>query len=261
MLGIITPSEIVKSTEAVAVTKVNLSTVKTLALSFLAGVYISMGGTFSLLVGFGFPGLSEFNPALTKLLSGAMFPIGLMFVVFAGAELFTGNNAMLMPALLKKQINIKNVLRNWSLVYIGNFLGALFFTYIFVYYIGLTDAEPWHGAIIKLSEAKVSMSWLTTFIKGIGANWFVCLAIWFAMSSKSSSGKIFGLWFPVACFVVLGYEHCIANMFFIPLGMFNGADISIGSLFINNLIPATLGNVVGGALFVGGLYGLIYKEK
>ena len=105
------------------------------------------------------------------------------------------------------------------------------------------------------------MSWLTVFLKGIGANWFVCLAVWLAMSGRSLVGKIIGCWLPVMVFVALGYEHSIANMFFIPLGMMEGADITLSQAIINNFIPATLGNIAGGAIFVGGIYSYINLQR
>lgn len=115
------------------------------------------------------------------------------------------------------------MLRNWLLVYIGNFIGAIFFVYVMVYLADIVKSDPWNTAIQNIAEAKVGMSWGVTFIKGIGANWFVCLAVWLGIACRSAAGKFIGLWFPVMCFVALGYEHSIANMFFIPLGMLQGS--------------------------------------
>ena len=178
----------------------------------------------------------------------------------AGAELFTGNNAVLIPGLCNRKYGIGAVLRNWGLVYLGNFAGALFFVYVMVFYTGLLDADPYRSAIRTVAEAKVHMSWGVTFVKGIGANWFVCLAVWLGFACRSAAGKFIGLWFPVMAFVAMGYEHSIANMFFIPSGMLQGADVSIADFVVRNLIPATLGNIAGGAIFVGGLYWYIYRK-
>lgn len=191
-------------------------------LTVLAGVYIAFGGTLSVILGYGFPELTAGNPGLQKLLSGAAFPIGLILVVVLGAELFTGNNALLMPPLMAGKCSWRDVAVNWALVYLGNFVGAIGFVYVFVYVTGLMSPEPYHAAIVKIAEAKVSMPWLTVMVKGIGANWCVCLAIWLAMAAKSSGAKMFGCWLPVMAFVALGYEHSIANMFFIPCGMLEG---------------------------------------
>ena len=260
IMSVLASPEIVAAAENAACQKLNFSARKTVLLAVLAGIYIAMGGLLSVLVGYGFPTLSAHNPGLQKLLSGTMFPLGLILVVFAGAELFTGNNAVLIPGLCNRKYSIGAVLRNWGLVYLGNFAGALFFVYVMVFYTGLLDAEPYHSAIRTVAEAKVHMSWGVTFVKGIGANWFVCLAVWLGFACRSAAGKFIGLWFPVMAFVAMGYEHSIANMFFIPSGMLQGADVSIADFVVHNLIPATLGNIAGGAIFVGGLYWYIYRK-
>ena len=235
---------------------------KLTVLAMLAGIYISMGGVLSLIIGFGFPEITALNPSLQRILSGAMFPIGLILVVVLGAELFTGNNALLIPSYMAKRHSLAAVFKNWILVYIGNFFGAILFTYFMVYLCGLTAAEPYHSAIIKVAETKVlTMSWGVVLLKGIGANWFVCLAVWLALSGKTLIAKMAGCWLPVMAFVALGYEHSIANMFFIPAGMFEGANISITQAIINNFIPATIGNIIGGALFVGAIHAYLHLQK
>lgn len=230
-------------------------------LTVLAGVYIAFGGTLSVILGYGFPELTAGNPGLQKLLSGAAFPIGLILVVVLGAELFTGNNALLMPPLMAGKCSWRDVAVNWALVYLGNFVGAIGFVYVFVYVTGLMSPEPYHAAIVKIAEAKVSMPWLTVMVKGIGANWCVCLAIWLAMAAKSSGAKMFGCWLPVMAFVALGYEHSIANMFFIPCGMLEGASVTPWQMVCDNLIPATIGNIIGGALLVGCVHVYLHCVK
>ncbi len=216
-----------------------------------AGAFIAMGGILSLTVGFGFPGIAATNPALAKLLAGCMFPIGLILVVVLGAELFTGNNAMLIPAYMQRHYGAGAVLANWGLVYSGNFVGALGFTWLLVYLPGLTAADPWHTAICNIGVAKISMGWTTVLLKGIGANWFVCLGVWLALAGHNLMEKALGCWLPVMAFVVLGYEHCIANMFYLPLAMMEGAGIGVVEALCDNLLPATIGNIIGGAVFVG----------
>ncbi len=220
-------------------------------LSFLAGAYIALGGALSLITGFGFPEITASNPSLQRLLSGLVFPIGLMLVVVLGAELFTGNNALLMPPLLERRVSFICVARNWTLVWLGNFAGALAVAYFMVYLCGLTAPEPYHSAICRMAEAKVSAPSGVIFLKGIGANWCVCLAVWLALSGRRLGEKLIACQIPVMAFVILGYEHCVANMFFIPLGMMEGANVSILDFFTVNLFPATVGNIVGGAVFVG----------
>ncbi|MDE6342772.1 MAG: formate/nitrite transporter family protein, partial [Muribaculaceae bacterium] len=194
-----------------------------LVAAIAAGAFIAIGGILSLIIGFGFPAITAANPALCKLLAGTMFPIGLILVVVLGAELFTGNNAMLIPAYMQRHYGLGAVIANWSIVYVGNFIGAVGFTYLFVYLVGLTSTNPWHSAIIGIGVAKTSMPWGVVLLKGIGANWFVCLGVWLALSGHTLLEKAFGCWLPVMAFVALGYEHCIANMFYLPLAIMEGA--------------------------------------
>ncbi len=255
------PHEITIATLDVADKKLSTPMCRLVILSILAGAYISLGGALSVVTGFGFSSASADNPALQRLLSGATFPIGLILVVVLGSELFTGNNATLMPALVARRVGFRSVLRNWLVVWLGNFAGAMTFILLFVVGSGIFDVEPFRAALVGIAETKMSLSWLTVLFRGIGANWCVCLAIWLALSSSSLIGKMAGCWFPVMAFVVLGFEHSIANMFFIPAGMILGADVSVGALLFGNLLPATLGNIVGGAIFVGCVHAHLHLPR
>lgn len=259
-----TPSETLAASLAAGSLKVE-NTIKHPGRLFVAaiaaGAFIAMGGILSLTVGFGFPGVTAANPAMAKLLAGAMFPIGLILVVVLGAELFTGNNAMLVPAYMERRYGAGAVMANWSLVYLGNFVGAVGFTYLLVYLTGLVASDPWHSAIVGIGVAKTSMPWGVVLLKGIGANWFVCLGVWLALAGHNLLEKAFGCWLPVMAFVVLGYEHCIANMFYLPLAMMEGAPIGVGDCLWRNLVPATIGNILGGALFVGCLHWYLHRPR
>ena len=222
MTRINTPKEVLALAGSSAADKLQNTAGKTLILAFLAGAYIAIGGLFSLMAGFGFPGAAE-APGFQRLLSGAVFPLGLILAAaFTGAELFTGNNAVLMPGALGRRYGWGKVARNWTLVWLGNFAGALFFTYFLVVLPGVLSSEMWREAACNIAQAKVSLPWGTVFLRGVGANWLVCLAVWLGMSANDVPGRMIGLFFPIMCFVVIGYEHCIANMFFIPLGMLLG---------------------------------------
>lgn len=256
-----TPKNVIDNFVNVGIAKAQLRGDKLMLLSMMAGAYIAIGGVLSVVAGFGFPELTAGNPSLQRLLSGAAFPIGLILVVILGAELFTGNNAVLMPAALQGKISPWAAVRNWVAVYLGNFMGALLFTMLFVYAVGLTAAEPYHSAVQRIAKAKVAMPWHVVLLKGIGANWFVCLAVWLAASAKTMLAKMAGCWLPVMAFVALGYEHSIANMFFIPIGMLEGADVTLHQFFIANLLPATIGNIIGGALLVGTAYTYVNRSK
>lgn len=251
------PADTIRAALEVGVAKASVTSGapgRLITLSILAGAYIALGGILSLIIGYGFPGITTANPGLQKLLSGCVFPIGLILVVVLGAELFTGNNALLVPAFMKSRCSMWEMLKNWAIVYVGNFIGAIALTWALVYACGLTAAEPYHSSTIGIAQAKVSMPWLTVFLKGVGANWCVCLAVWLALSGHNLVEKVLGCWIPVMAFVALGYEHSIANMFFIPLGMMEGADVTVAQALWRNLLPATLGNIVGGALLVGAVH-------
>lgn len=222
--------------------------------AMLAGAFIAVGGILALICGNGLTHAADGNPALPRMVSGALFPIGLIMVVMTGVELFTGNNAMLIPAYMRRHAGLRDIAINWTLVYIGNTVGAIAFAWLFVYLPGLIDAEPFAAAAVNIGIAKTSMPWGVVLLKGIGANWLVCMGVWMALASGSTAGKVLGCWWPVMAFVTLGFEHSIANMFYLPLSLMAGAPISVSTVITANLIPATLGNIIGGALFVGGAH-------
>lgn len=259
MTPILTPREALAAMERSAAAKLRNPAHKTLLLAFMAGAFIAMGGLLSILVGFGFPAAAT-APGLQRLLSGAVFPLGLVLVVFTGAELFTGNNAVLVPGALDRSHGWKQVARNWALVWAGNFAGALFFGGVLVVLPELLSQPIWHDAACAIARAKVSLPWTTVFLRGIGANWLVCLAVWLGLCATETPGRILGLVLPVAGFVAMGYEHSIANMFFIPTGMMLGADVTVAQLLWDNLLPATLGNIAGGGLFVGALHAYLWQK-
>ncbi|SMO66373.1 formate/nitrite transporter [Saccharicrinis carchari] len=260
-MSLYNPPEIIKIAGEAAIAKHSYSTRKILTLSFLAGAYISFGGLLSILIGGGVPGLAAENPGIAKFLFGAAFPVGLMIVVMAGAELFTGNNAYFMPNVLSKKQTWRAPLRNWGLVYLGNFAGSIFVAYFLTHLTDVVAQQPWQEMVHNIAISKTSNPFYKTFLKGIGANWLVCLALWMGMSAQHTSGKILAIWWPVMAFVVMGFEHSIANMFFIPLAIYEGANLTWVSFVSHNLIPATLGNIVGGAFFVGTLYWYAYQKK
>lgn len=251
---------IIERAVATGVAKVRRPLGKLFLLSVLGGAFIALGGTLSVLIGQGVPGIAAANPGIQRLLCAVTFPIGLFLIVMFGADLFTGNNALLIPGWRRGDLSAREVAVNWALVWIGNFAGCLLFTFFLVAVPGLFDVEPYHSAIIRVAESKTALTPLVTFFRGIGANWCVCLAVWLALGVDSAGAKALCIWIPVATFVALGYEHCIANMFFIPAGMFAGAQISAAA-FATNLIVATFGNIIGGALFVGHLFNHLYKKR
>lgn len=255
------PAEITGATLAIGHAKANMPFVKLFVQALQAGAFIAFGGVMSLIVGFGFPEITAANPSMQRLLSGMVFPIGLILVVILGAELFTGNNALLIPAFMERKCTLWQIVKNWTVVYFANFAGTLLFAWLMVYSVGLTAGAPYHDAIVNMAVAKTSLPWMVCLIKGIGANWCVCLAVWLALAGHTLAEKALGCFLPVMAFVVLGYEHCIANMFFIPLGMMEGAPVSVADFVVANLVPATVGNIIGGALLVGCVNAYVHLRK
>lgn len=259
-MAIVPHKELISQIQVIGSNKIAMNGTRLAVLSVMAGAFIALGGVLSLTVGFGVPGIAAENPGIQKLLSGLTFPIGLMLIIMFGGELFTGNNAVLMPGCYNGRYSIGKVVWHWTAVWFFNFVGALAFTYLFVYQSGLTASEPYRSAIVNIAQAKVALPFTTAFVKGIAANWCVCLAVWLALMVKTFPAKILACWIPVGAFVALGYEHSIANMFFIPAGMMEGADVSVADM-MRNLIPVTLGNIAGGMLLVGTLYNYLNKPQ
>ncbi|MHB1355155.1 MAG: formate/nitrite transporter family protein [Anaerolineae bacterium] len=266
------PKAIIEAVATAGCAKASLSISKQLVLGFLAGAFIAFGGMLAITVGSGSPELARVNPGLGKFLFAAVFPVGLVLVVIAGSELFTGNVGIIPTACLSGAAKWRNLLRNWGVVYLGNFIGALFVALFVAFFSGLINATgPAPAdlatapqayklglAIKSIAEAKVMIPWGQALLRGIACNWLVCLAIWMAIASDDITGKILAIWFPIMAFVALGLEHSIANMFFIPLGMLNGASVTIGQFLWNHLLPVTIGNIIGGAVLVGGVYWWVY---
>ena len=234
-------------------------------LGILAGSYIGFGGLLSTTVTFDLA--AKAGIGLTKVLAGSAFSLGLILVVIAGAELFTGNNLMV-SSVLSKEITFSTMTKRWVLVYAANFIGSILLALIF-YYSGLwkTGDSALGVAAIGVAAKKVSLDFSEALVRGIGCNWLVCLAVWMALAARQTIGKIFAIFFPIMGFVAIGFEHCVANMYFIPTGIFlkNWAGIGSASMagldaltwgnFVwKNLLPVTIGNIIGGAVFVGMSY-------
>ncbi len=231
----------------------------TILLGFVAGAYIAFGGLLAEITNAGMIA-AGFPVGLSKFAFGAVFPVGLILVVIAGSELFTGNVMYMTMGLLHGKASWGGLARNWIVSWIFNFVGALFVAYVLAYLGGVILADPAITAgAIKVATGKVNLSWDVAFIRAIGCNWLVCLAVYLAFASDDIIGKILGIWFPIMAFVTIGFEHSVANMFFIPLGMFLGGEgITWGTMLWNNIIPVTLGNIVGGAIFVACIYWFVY---
>jgi formate transporter len=267
------PASIARKAEQVGETKTRLAASTTFALAVLAGAFIAMGAIFSTTT---MTGGASMPYGVTRLLGGITFSLGLILVVVAGAELFTGNNLIVM-AWAGRRVSTARVLRNWSIVWVGNFVGALATAGLMI----VTKQYTFdHGEVgvtaLAIATAKCSLGWWQAVALGMFCNALVCLAVWLAYSARSTADKVLAIIPPIAAFVASGFEHCVANMYFIPYGLFIKSDHAyVGSLaeapklanltwgkFIwANLIPVTLGNVIGGALMVGAIYWFVYLRR
>jgi formate/nitrite transporter len=257
--------------EGIGVTKANGNVFNISLLGILAGFFIGLGAMFCTLVttdiqaGFG----------LTKLLGGVVFCLGLILVVLAGAELFTGN-ALMVASRASGKIKLSQLFQNWGIVYFTNLVGALLLVLVVFYsqFWALNAYKVGANALL-IANAKVNLAFWPAFARGILCNALVCLAVWLCFGARTTVDKIFAILFPITAFVACGFEHSIANMYFIPMGIVMAgqakvlevagvtasqvANLSIAG-FIGNLVPVTLGNIVGGT-FVGSIYWLIYLRK
>lgn len=253
---ILPPAEIASAWIETGEKKANLPIYKMLLLGIFAGIFIGFGSHSNIVVVQTLG--SNVDEGLAKLLGAAVFPAGLMLVIMAGAELFTGNN-LLTLALFEGRITLKKMLTNWTVVYLANFLGSVLLAFL-LSVSGLYGSEAMAAKAIAIATGKVSMSFTQAVARGIVCNMLVVLACWMQAGARDMIGKIFAIWFPIMSFVLSGYEHSVANMFFIPLGMFLGGQITWAQCWLNNLIPVTLGNLIGGAIIVPGVYYYCYRK-
>jgi len=225
---------------------------KIFTLGIVSGAHIAFGAFLALSVGGACPEIAAANPGLQKIIFGAFgLPFGLIMTLVTGAELFTGNTALVTAARMEGKITTKDLMKSWVSSYLGNFVGSLLLAYL-AFNGGTLGNGP---AAAAIATAKCGLPFKVAFIRGIMCNWLVCMAVYMASGCSSMIGKMTAVWFPISAFVALGLDHSVANMFLIPLGMMRGAEVTIADMFIKNLIPVTLGNIVGGAACVMAPYG------
>jgi formate transporter FocA len=269
------PDEMAVRAESSGIAKANMSFLKTLVLAILAGAFISFGAIFATTI----TADSTLSIGFTKLIGGIAFSLGLILVIVGGAELFTGNNLLIM-AWANKRIKTTQVIRNWVIVFFGNFIGAITIVVLMFSSELYTSNEGLIGLkALNIAEAKCSLGFMQAVILGILCNVLVCLAVWLCYSARTISGKILSILFPITAFVASGFEHSIANMYFIPKALLikSLADSSFwtridsspskyenltwNNFIFNNLLPVTIGNIVGGAVMVGLVYWFVYVKE
>lgn len=267
------PSEMAEKAIASAQNKVNAGFIKLFLLAILAGMYIAFGAVFSALSVTGMAGVWPYG--FVRVVAGLAFCLGLILVVISGAELFTGNNLMVI-AWINKQIHLGSMLRNWAIVYLGNFVGSLLIAALILLGKTYTASNGELGKLmVNVAEHKLGYTFPTALTLGILCNMLVCLAVWMTYSTPSTSGKILAILFPITTFIAAGFEHSVANMYIIPVAiLLKGFDPSFistlqidtstltwANFFLRNLLPVTLGNILGGAGMIGIFYAVIYPIK
>ena len=258
------PAEIAKRYSEAGAAKTRLAMPKAVILSTFAGMFIAFGAFGSQMVG-----LNGGSDPLAKLAGAAVFPVGLLMVLMAGAELFTGNSLIII-SVLDGKATVKGMLRNWVIVYIGNFIGSIFVAVMLTY----SHAYSQFGgqlaeSVVATAQNKVLLSYPDALLRGILCNILVCIAVWISFSAEDVAGKILGLYLPIMLFVASGYEHSVANMYFIPAGILTSMEYGIEAnaaltwqgFLVHNLLPVTVGNVIGGVCVVGLGYFFAYLHR
>jgi len=243
---------------AAGVKKAEMPADKIFKLGILSGAHIGFGAFLMLSVGGACPGLAASNPGLQKIVLGAFgLPFGLMMTLLSGAELFTGNTALVTMAMLEGKASGDQLAKSWVASYAGNFVGSLLLAALV--FLGKTLAGG--GAAVPVAVAKTSLDFVPALVRGILCNWLVCMAVYLASFAKDAAGKMVPIFFCISAFVAMGLEHSVANMFIIPLGIFSGAAVSWKAFLLKNLLPVTLGNIIGGAVCVATFFCMAYGKK
>ncbi|HNR01035.1 MAG TPA: formate/nitrite transporter family protein [Anaerolineaceae bacterium] len=270
--SVLTPPQLLLKASDIGKAKAKLRALPLLLLSILAGMYIAFGGVFSTVAATGMMGHSPYG--VIKVLQGLVFSLGLILVVVGGAELFTGNMLMVIP-LASRKISLMDLLRNWGLVYAGNFLGSLMVAGLVILARIYTFSNGELGnTMFAIANTKLGYSFAQALALGILCNILVCLAVWLSYSARNTTDKVLAVLFPISAFIAAGFEHSVANMYLIPVAfMIRSFDpifsstISLSSsmpgwlaFLQKNLIPVTLGNIIGGVIFVALTYFYIYQN-
>ncbi|HSN94165.1 MAG TPA: formate/nitrite transporter family protein [Anaerolineaceae bacterium] len=267
----LSPAEIAAKTVNIGIKKANLDFWTMFFLALFGGAYIALGAILATTVATNGP---DFPFGVNSLLKGLIFTVGLILVLVAGAELFTGNNLILM-AVLAKKVTVAKMLRNWGVVYLGNLIGSLIIALVMLLSKQYLLAGGALGkTVLTIANTKAGLDFWSAIGLGIMCNLLVCLAVWMSFSARTTAGKILAIIPPITAFVAAGFEHSVANMYFIPIGLLikwtnpefvtkagDFGNLTIGNFFVRNLLPVTIGNLIGGALFVGAMYWFIYLRK
>ena len=264
------PVEIVQLAGDAGKYKADLGVPNFLVRGFMAGVFIAVGAALATVCSTGLE--NTMGPGFKAMIAGAVFPVGLIAIVLTGMSLFTGDNMLIPMAVFQKKTTWQKVFAAWFWVYLGNFIGSLFWAYLMAVGPfsegGTPELTVFGQAAVGIAQAKTlpyiaagAAGLWSAFLKGIACNILVNVAILLGLSAKNMSGKFLGIWFPIMAFVACGFEHSVANMYFIPAGIMLGANVTWAQFIEWNLIPVTLGNIVGGTVFVAAAYFYCFKQE
>ena len=253
------PKEIAQAGVEKGQQKAKLSWDKALVAGFLAGAYIAFGGLLAATVSAGMD--ERLWGGMITFVSGAVFSLGLILVVIAGSELLTGNMALVPLAAMRGRASFGDLVHNWAFVLVGNLLGALFVAYFLADQSGVASSGATFEKLAAIAEKKgIEETEWQIFLRAMGCNWLVCLAVWLAFAAEDIAGKILAIFFPIMAFVAMGFDHVVANMFFLPAAIFIGAEGIDWWDAVHNWIFAFAGNVVGAVIFVSGAYYYLYAR-
>jgi formate transporter len=253
------PSEIARAGIQTGATKAKLSWDKAVVAGFLAGAYIAIAGLLAITVSAGMP--ERIWGTLPTFFTGAVFALGLILVIIAGSELLTGNLAMVPLAAMTGRASFRKLAENWLFVMVGNLLGALFVAYFLAVQSGVVTADLVIDRLAAIAHKKgVAETEWQIFLRALGCNWLVCLAVWMALAADDIAGKVLAIFFPIMAFVALGFDHVVANMFFIPAAIFAHVPGIDWWDAVHNWIFAFVGNMFGAVIFVAGAYWFLYAQ-
>lgn len=254
---ILTPKETADKVVGMGIANTSMTSKNMFLLGIMGGIFVGIGflAYFTII-----QSASTLSIGLGKLLGASVFPVGIVLCILVGGGLYTGNN-LLTLAYFNKKVELKDVFRNWSLMWSGNFVGSLLLA-VLIFYLGTLSKTGIQESVINTVIGKTSIPFGKAIVSGFMCNALVTLAIWMSFASKTLNGKVLALWFPVMAFVLIGFEHCVANMFVLSIGhMLDPSLYSISDIFIKNLIPVTIGNTLSGALFIPLMYKMIYYSE
>ena len=226
--------------------------------SFLAGAFLSLGALFDLVIAGGAPTLRKENPTLVTLLSSFTFPTGFVILTIANTELFTANLFVIGFSTCLHKNRIRDLGKNLIMSYALNLAGALFVAGFLCWWSDTLSTDDQKSYAVEQAQARVNVQWSVNFLRGVGCNWLVGMAMFLSIAAHDKVSKIYAIWIPIWTFVALGYQHCIANFFLVPIGMFYGTNFGVGKYIYQSVIPVTLGNIVGGVVLDAGLIWFIY---